>query len=108
MIKEVLDYKIYVSKLNYKRHIPKYDVYKLFYSNNMLNYIQPNQFLAYKKSNLIKAIGDYKVYLVDDKGKRHWLNMTSERFLDLGYAFDKVFEISKDELLSYPESYQIK
>ena len=107
LIKRISDYKIYSVKLNYKRHIVSYKVYKDFYFRNMLNYIFQNQDV-FKESSLVKAEGDYKVYLIDEIGNRHWLNMTAERFLDLGYSFSQVFEISKDELLSYKESYQIK
>ena len=57
--------------------------------------------------SLIKAINDYKVYEIKDN-KKHWLDITVEEFLNLGYSWDEVYVINWEEWRWYETGEEAK
>ena len=51
---------------------------------------------------LIRLSDDYKIYKVEQDGTRRWIK-TSNKFLALGYEWEDVVLVTKEEFDSYPE-----
>lgn len=62
---------------------------------------------AFTTSNLYRYVDEDKVYYMEvsgeDTGTLHWLNMTSESFLNQGGEPEAIFTINKSELNWYPK-----
>ena len=59
---------------------------------------------VYTISNLIRAVGDDKVYELfsfGDTGTKKWLNITAEEFVNQGYDSDSIYEINSTDIGSY-------
>ena len=57
-------------------------------------------------SNLIRAVGDDKVYELfpsGDVGTKQWLNITAEEFITQGYDSDSIYEINETDRDAYEE-----
>jgi hypothetical protein len=92
------DYKIYVKKGNYLRHIPDSSIFSFYYHlkwNNIIT-ITREQFNQYQISTLIRELNDYKVYQVQNNTK-HYLNLTSQQFTDSGRFWEMVYIVNKRE-----------
>ncbi len=61
---------------------------------------------VYSVSNLIRAVGDDKVYELfpsGDIGTKKWLNITAEEFVSQGYDSDSIYEINETDRDAYEE-----
>ena len=61
---------------------------------------------VYSVSNLIRAVGDNKVYELfpsGDAGTKKWLNITAEEFVNQGYDSDSIYEINTTDRDAYEE-----
>jgi len=58
------------------------------------------------EDNLIRAIGDYKVYLVVNGIKRHLPN--PEIFLDYGFSWDDVKDVPQETINKYSRGYLVR
>ena len=45
-------------------------------------------------------MNDYKVYEIKD-GKKHWLDISVEEFIERGYKWDEVYVVNEEELEWY-------
>ena len=100
LVRPAWDYKVYVVKGSFLRHIIDERVLSLYDSSN-IRVLSREEFNPFKYSSLIRAVGDYKVYELDERGNKRWLNMTAEDFKKSGRLFLSVFEISREELNLY-------
>ncbi len=99
LIRPAWDFKVYVVKGKYIRHIPNPKILS-FYKGDV-KIVTREEFDNLKESKLIKKEGDFKVYEVDKSGTLHWLDMTAEEFRNSGRSFDAVFEVTEEEFLFY-------
>ena len=91
-------YKVYITKLNYKRHIVSSEIFN-FYGHlnwNAIKEVSSYTKDTYQESYLIRADGDYKIYETNNN-KKHWLNITAEEFEERGYCWDEVYVINEEE-----------
>ena len=61
---------------------------------------------VYTISNLIRAVGDDKVYELfpsGDTGTKKWLNITAEEFVNQGYDSNSIYEINTTDRDAYEE-----
>ncbi len=59
---------------------------------------------AYTTSDLVRAVGDTKVYKLiasGDTGTKQWLNMSAAAFIDQGYDSDSIYEINATDRNAY-------
>lgn len=93
------DYKVYISKDNWIRHIINSSFLK-FYPRSIQE-IDSTVLSSKSVSNLIRYEKGTRVYRVDEKGYRHWLNISGKQFISLGLSRDPIFSVSLSELYSY-------
>lgn len=93
------DYKVYIVKGRFIRHILNPEVFNIYGHLRWEDIIDiPAEELAlYAESRLIRADGDEKVYEVDQKGVKHWLNMTAEAFALSGHDWNSVYIVNSRE-----------
>ncbi len=93
------DYKVYIVKGGYKRHILDSRIFSFYGHLGWANIIEvtPEERDSYKTSAWVRADGDSKVYEVNGDKTKHWLNMTAEQFIASGRSWDGVFIINKQE-----------
>lgn len=63
--------------------------------------VQPELRASLRESFLIRKAGDYKVYEVDESGRKKWLNITPREFESRGYNWDAVYEVNEAEFSWY-------
>lgn len=101
--------KIYVVTDGQKKWISTPEVFEqLGYHWTAVVIITPEQLAALPDSedNLIRAKGDYKVYLIVNGVKRHIPNPTI--FLDYGFAWEDVKDVSQETVNKYSRAYLIR
>ena len=93
------DYKVYIIKGNYKRHILDSKIFSFYGHFGWASIIEvsPEERDFYKESALVRADGDPRVYEVNGDKTKHWLNITAEQFINSGRNWDGVFIINKQE-----------
>lgn len=93
------DYKVYIVKGGYKRHILDGRIFDFYGHLNWANIIEvtPEERDSYKNSAWFRAAGDAKVYEVNDDKTKHWLNMTAEEFYVSNRRWEGVFIINNQE-----------
>ena len=99
------DYKVYVIKGKWRRHIINSKIFSLYpglLGFNKVQEVEPAVLAQYQESDLVRYVNSKQVFSVDGSGKRHWLNMTGEQFSASGRSWDAVFTINSRELNYYP------
>ena len=102
LIRAVNDYKVYITKGNYKRHILDGKIFDFYghLSWDDIQEITSTQLNNYQESFLIRELNDYKVYEIIEN-KKYWLDITVEEFVNLGYNWDEVYVVNEEELKWY-------
>ncbi|MCK5332416.1 DUF2341 domain-containing protein [Candidatus Parcubacteria bacterium] len=104
------DYKIYVKKGDYLRHIPNPIVFS-FYNHlkwNKIVTITQQQFNQFKISNLVRELNDNKVYETRDSKTKHWLNVLVEQFVRPNRSWDMVYIVNNRERDFYDIGVDVK
>jgi len=93
------DYKVYIIKGNYKRHILDAKIFDFYGHLNWTNIIEvtKEERDSYINSSLIRAINDKKVYEINEDKTKHWLNMSAQDFEESSRKWGGVFIINKQE-----------
>ncbi len=93
------DYRVYIIKGGYKRHILDSRIFDFYGHLNWSNIIEvtSEERDSYKDSAWVRADGDKKVYEVNNDKTKHWLNMAAEEFYVSGRSWDGVFVINNQE-----------
>ena len=97
LIRMIDDYKVYIIKNNYLRHIIDEIIFS-FYGHLNKDDIQetdPSLINNCQESYLIREANDYKVYKIEDN-KKQWLNITVEEFEEK-YNWEEVFVVNERE-----------
>ncbi|PIS35461.1 MAG: hypothetical protein COT36_02290, partial [Parcubacteria group bacterium CG08_land_8_20_14_0_20_38_56] len=89
------------------RHVPNPEVFNSYnFSWGDIITVSPTELKEYGQANLIRGIGEAKVYLVEN-GKKRWVE-TAEIFTKKSYDWLKIVEINEIELKAYPTGSNIK
>jgi len=93
------DYKVYIIKGDYKRHILDAKIFDFYGHLNWANITEVTQEErdSYIDSSLIRAINYKEVYEVNKDKTKHWLNISAQSFKESGRKWDGVFIINKQE-----------
>jgi len=93
------DYKVYIVKGGYKRHILDSKIFDFYGHLNWSNIIEvtSEERDLYRDSAWFRAANDAKVYEVNTDKTKHWLNMTAEEFIASGRSWNGVFIINNQE-----------
>ncbi len=101
LIKVENDYKVYIKKGNYLRHIPSPAIFSLYghFKWDDIRVITKEQFnQQYQVSTLIRELNDTRVYQINDNNlTKHHLNITAEQFTNSGRSWEMVYVINKRE-----------
>jgi len=99
LIRAKNDYKVYIVRNGYKRHILDAKIFDFYGHLNWLNVVEveSRERDSYRDSFLFRAFGDTKVYEVNENKTKHWLNMTAEEFSLSGRNWNEVFVINNQE-----------
>jgi len=105
------DYKVYIKKGNYLRHIPNPTIFG-FYTHfkwDDIRTITKEQFNNYQVSTLVRELNDKKVYQINalNLTKRH-LNLTAEQFENSGRSWEMIYIINKREKDFYETGENVK
>ena len=107
LIKLSDDPKVYVVGKGLVRHVPNPEVFNSYnFSWGDIITVSPTELKEYGQANLIRGIGEAKVYLVEN-GKKRWVE-TAEIFTKKSYDWLKIVEINEIELKAYPTGSNIK
>lgn len=103
------DSKVYIIRGNWKRHIRSSKIFSFYkgWGFGKVIVVPPEIADQYKESGLIRYSGGKKVYLIDESGNKHWLNLSPEQFTASGYDWDSIFPANLTELAFYKNSYNI-
>ncbi|MBI3305244.1 hypothetical protein HYZ80_02910 [Candidatus Parcubacteria bacterium] len=93
------DYKVWIVKGGYRRHITSARIFSLYGHLGFAQVMEvdpgvPNR---YAESDLVRAVGDARVWQIDAAGKKHWLKMNHEQFLARGHSPTAIFDINSRE-----------
>lgn len=93
------DYKVYITKGGYRRHITSARIFSFYGHLGFAQVIEvdPAILTRYTESDLVRAVGDPRVWQIDAAGKKHWLKMSGEQFLARGNLPNAVFDINGSE-----------
>ncbi|MBI2624016.1 hypothetical protein HYW67_00790 [Candidatus Parcubacteria bacterium] len=93
------DYKVWIVKGGYRRHITSARIFS-FYGHlgfAQVMEVDPGVPTRYAESDLVRAVGDARVWQIDAAGKKHWLKMNHEQFLARGHSPNAIFDINSRE-----------
>jgi len=94
------DYKVYAVERGLKRHIPNPESFNSYnYKWEDIIEITEAQLAGYKDAVLVRALDDFKVYLLEGNTKQ-WIK-TAQDFNNAGYGWNEVLDVSRTELESY-------
>lgn len=104
------DYKVYVIKGRYKRHIPSPEVFKMYghFKWAQVHEVSPKVLDGYITSRLVRAEGDARVYEVGLDGKKRWLDISASEFTASGRSWESIFVINTQERSYYLTGIPIK
>jgi hypothetical protein len=103
LLRAIGDAKIYyLTESGMIRHIPTTQIFES-YGNQWEDVFEVSsaEISVYEKNNLIRAQGDYKVYLLEN-GKKTWIR-TAEDFNAKKYDWSKIAPVNQIEINSYAE-----
>jgi len=106
LIRPAWSYDVYLVKGNFIRYISMPEFLN-FYKEKKINILEREDFNRYKKSNLIRAIGDYRVYQINEDGSKQWLDVGAEEFIKSGKSFLGVFEVTEKQMQMYKDGPKI-
>jgi len=91
----------YLTESGMTRHIPSAEVF-LSYGNKWEDVfeVSAKEISVYEHNNLIRAQGDYKVYLLEN-GQKRWIK-TAEDFNARKYNWSKIAPVNQTEINVYP------
>lgn len=97
----------YLTESGMKRHITNPQIF-LSYNNKWEDVvvIKKEQLDFYPDNNLIRGIGDYRVYKLEN-GKKRWIK-NGEAFQALGFDWSKIAPVNQTELNAYPDGETIE
>ena len=103
LIRAAGDYKVYIIKGIYKRHILDGRIFDFYGHLNWdaVKEVSDLQRDSYQDSALIRLDGGIKVYDVNGDKTKHWLNMTTDQFLATGRTPGMIYTVNADELNFY-------
>jgi len=101
------DPKVYVVGKGLIRHIPNPEVFSSYnFGWGDIVTVSPTELKEYGQANLIRGIGQARVYLIES-GQKRWIE-TAEIFVKKGYDWVKIVEVNETELNAYPTGGSIK
>lgn len=97
------DYKVYIIKGNYKRHILDGRIFDFYGHLNWdtVKEVSSAQRDSYQNASLVRLAGGIKVYEVNGDKTKHWLDMTAENFYATGRTEGMIYSINQNELDLY-------
>jgi len=96
----------YISK-GLKRHITNPSVFeKSGYEWGNVTTVNSAEAVGFNESNLIRQIGDPKVYRIESDGTKRWIK-TESVFKKLGYNWKNIMEVSSAEVGAYKTGTEI-
>ena len=94
------DPKVYIVERGLKRHIPNPGIFNSYnYKWEDIVEISTAHLAGYKDAALMRALDDFKVYLLEGNTKQ-WIK-TAQDFNNAGYDWNEVLDVSRVELESY-------
>jgi len=94
------DPKVYIVERGLKRHIPNPESFNSYsYKWEDVVEITTAHLAGYKDAALMRALDDFKVYLLEGNTKQ-WIK-TAQDFNNAGYDWNEVLDVSRVELESY-------
>lgn len=96
------DFKVYVIKGNWRRHIIDQRIFG-FYPGlgfDRVNEVEPAVLNKYQESNLVRYHAGQQVYTIEN-GQRRWLDVSAQQFAASGRSWDAIFTINLPELQFY-------
>ncbi len=105
LIREKGKGKVYTILENRKRWIRAADIFENYGHLRWENIhdVEPNIIASYKESFLIKTENDPRVWEVNGKNEKRWLNITPDEFIKSGRSWQDVFVVNEYEALWYKE-----
>ena len=99
------DYRVYIIKPPYKRHIFNPDIFNMYqhFNWNSIQEVEADIVSSYITSDLYRALNDYKVYSLEEvdeasgRAIKHHLNLTAEQYINKGYSWNQVFIVNQEE-----------
>ncbi len=99
------DFKVYIIKGNYKRHIFNPAIFNMYrhFSWNSIIEVTKEVIDSYITSDLYRALNDYRVYSLEEKDEingiaiKHHINMTPIQFTTKGYSWSQIFIVNPEE-----------
>ncbi|MFC1700939.1 hypothetical protein ACFLZ0_02280, partial [Patescibacteria group bacterium] len=99
------DYKVYIIKPPFKRHIFNPDVFNMYahFTWESIVDVAKDVVSSYVTSDLYRALNDYRVYSLEEvdevKGKaiKHHLDMTPKQYISKGYDWNQIFIVNEEE-----------
>ena len=103
LIRQKGDYKVYITKGNYKRHILSGEIFN-FYGHlnwNKIIEVSAKQKNSYADSCLARVFKKSKVYEINGDGTKHWINMDAGQFQKTGRKWEMIYLINQEEMDFY-------
>ena len=93
------DYKVYITKGQFKRHIVSADIFKFYGHLGFAQVIEvsPEELAQYKPSAWVRADGDPRVWEINGDGTKHWINIPGGQFAPSGRDWAGVYIINTRE-----------
>ena len=93
------DYKVYITKGLFRRHIVSADIFKFYGHLGFASVIEvtPEELAHYKLSAWVRADGDPRVWEINGDGTKHWINIPGEQFAPSGRDWNGVYIINARE-----------
>ena len=100
LIRQKGDYKVYITKGNYKRHILSGEIFNFYGHLNWGKIIEVNaeQKNSYADSCLVRVFKKSKVYEINGDKTKHWINMTAGQFQKTGRKWEMIYSVNQEEL----------
>jgi len=107
LIKTADDPKVFYINQGLKRHIQNPSVFeKSGYKWEAITTVNSTEAAGFKESNLVRQIGDPKVYRVESDGTKRWIK-TESVFKKLGYNWGDIMDASSSEVGAYKAGAEI-
>lgn len=107
LIKTADSDKVYVIGKGLFRHIANPSVFDSYgYKWTEIMTVSFSEMNMYGQANLIRGVGQSKVYLLEN-GQKQWIT-SAAKFNTLGYDWNKILEVNSTELNVYPTGKEIK
>lgn len=99
LIRAIGDYKVYVTKGQFRRHIVSPDIFAFYGHFGFARVIDvpPEALAQYKLSAWVRADGDPRVWEINGDGTKHWINIPGEQFAPSGRDWNGVYTINNRE-----------